>query len=80
MPRLGPIRRNDLISHLRKLGFDGPYAGGKHQFMIKEATTITIPNPHTGYWQGLSRSDIAPGWYRSRTVGKSLRDVISQGR
>jgi len=48
MPRLGPIKRSDLIFYLRRLGFDGPYAGGKHQFMIREATTITIPNPHEG--------------------------------
>ena len=48
MPRLGPIKRSDLILYLRRLGFDGPYAGGKHQFMIREATTITIPNPHEG--------------------------------
>ena len=48
MPRLGPIKRSDLISQLRRLGFDGPYAGGKHQFMIKEAVTIAIPNPHKG--------------------------------
>ena len=48
MPHLGPIRQVDLIYYLRRLGFDGPYAGGKHQFMIRENTTITIPNPHTG--------------------------------
>ena len=48
MPRLGPIRRVDLIHYLRRLGFDGPYAGGKHQFMIRDNTTITIPNPHSG--------------------------------
>ena len=44
MPRLGPIKRNDLVSYLRRLGFEGPYAGGNHQFMIREAVTITIPN------------------------------------
>jgi len=48
MPRLGPIRRVDLSHYLRRLGFDGPYAGGKHHFMVRENTTITIPNPHTG--------------------------------
>ena len=48
MPRLGPIKRSDLIHHLRKLGFDGPYAGGKHQFMIRDEVTITVPNPHKG--------------------------------
>jgi hypothetical protein len=36
MPRLGPIKRSSLIHYFRKLGFDGPYAGGKHQFMIKD--------------------------------------------
>jgi len=46
MPPLGPTKRSDLIYYLRKLGFDGPYAGGKHEFMIKDAITVTIPNPH----------------------------------
>ncbi|KAF0122166.1 MAG: hypothetical protein FD151_896 [bacterium] len=30
----------------RKLGFDGPYSGGKHPFMVKGDLTLTIPNPH----------------------------------
>jgi predicted RNA binding protein YcfA (HicA-like mRNA interferase family) len=46
MPALGPIKRRDLISHLRKLGFSGPYAGGKHQFMQRGSLSLTIPNPH----------------------------------
>ena len=35
MPPIGPIKRTDLIRYLRMLGFEGPYAGGKHQYMIK---------------------------------------------
>ena len=31
---------------LRKLGFDGPYQGGKHPYMIKGDLVLTIPNPH----------------------------------
>jgi len=46
MPRLGPIRRKDLIKFLKVLGFDGPYTGGKHQFMVKDKITLRIPNPH----------------------------------
>lgn len=46
MPVAGPIKRKDLISFLKKLGFDGPYSGGKHQFMVKENLRLTIPNPH----------------------------------
>ena len=46
MPELRSIKRNDLINYLRKLGFTGPYSGGKHQFMIKDNLRLTIPNPH----------------------------------
>lgn len=48
MPPLGPIHRRELIQFLRQLGFDGPYSGGKHQFMVRENVTLRIPNPHQG--------------------------------
>lgn len=48
MPRFGPIKRKDLIGYLKQLGFDGPYSGGKHQFMVKGDLTLRIPNPHQG--------------------------------
>ena len=46
MPRFGPIKRRDLILYLRRLGFEGPYSGAKHQFMIKGTLRLRIPNPH----------------------------------
>jgi predicted RNA binding protein YcfA (HicA-like mRNA interferase family) len=46
MPRFGPIKRNELIRCLKKLGFQGPFSGGKHQFMLKDDVTLRIPNPH----------------------------------
>ena len=46
MPHLGPIKRKDLIGHLRQLGFEGPYAGAKHQIMVKGDITLRLPNPH----------------------------------
>ena len=46
MPVLGPIKRKDLISILKQLHFEGPYSGGKHQFLIKGNLRLTIPNPH----------------------------------
>ena len=46
MPTFGPIKHQELISCLRKLDFKGPYAGGKHQFMVKESLRLRIPNPH----------------------------------
>ena len=46
MPVFGPISRRDLIAALRNLGFQGPYSGGKHQFMIRGNLRLRIPNPH----------------------------------
>ncbi len=48
MPPFGPIKRRDLIRYLKQLGFDGPYSGGKHQFMSKGDITLRLPNPHQG--------------------------------
>ena len=48
MPAFGPISRRDLIRGLRQAGFDGPFSGGKHPFMIKGDLTLTLPNPHQG--------------------------------
>ena len=48
MPPFGPISRRDLIRAFRDLGFDGPYSGGKHQFMIRGDRTVRVPNPHVG--------------------------------
>jgi predicted RNA binding protein YcfA (HicA-like mRNA interferase family) len=46
MPRFGPLSRKDLIRCLQKMGFDGPYSGGKHSFMTRGDFALTIPNPH----------------------------------
>ncbi len=48
MPPFGPTKRTDLIRYLKKSGFRGPYSGGKHQFMVKDDITLSIPNPHKG--------------------------------
>lgn len=37
-----------LIQNFRKLGFDGPYSGGRHLFMVKGELKIHVPNPHEG--------------------------------
>ncbi len=46
MPRLGPIKRTELVRCLQILGFEGPYSGGKHQFMLKGMIRLRLPNPH----------------------------------
>jgi predicted RNA binding protein YcfA (HicA-like mRNA interferase family) len=46
MSRLTPVSRNYLVKRLRELGFDGPYAGGRHPQMRRGDVTVIIPNPH----------------------------------
>lgn len=46
MPTIGPISRRELVRCFRQLGFDGPYSGGKHQFMVRGDITVRVPNPH----------------------------------
>jgi predicted RNA binding protein YcfA (HicA-like mRNA interferase family) len=48
MPAFGPIKRKDLVQYLRRLGFEGPNSGGRHQFMVKGQLRLFIPNPHEG--------------------------------
>ncbi|NJL62594.1 MAG: type II toxin-antitoxin system HicA family toxin [Methylacidiphilales bacterium] len=48
MPKLNPVSWNSLVKRLRELGFDGPYAGGKHPQMRRDNLTVIIPNPHEG--------------------------------
>ena len=39
-----PCKRRDFIRRLRKLGFDGPYSGTRHQFMIYGQNRMAIPS------------------------------------
>lgn len=48
MPPLRPLKRLELIRLFKQLGFEGPYSGGKHQYMLKENLKVWIPNPHQG--------------------------------
>ena len=42
----GHIARRELIRKLRALRYEGPFSGGKHQFMVKGRQKIRIPIPH----------------------------------
>lgn len=46
MPKFGPLKRKDLIYFLKRLGFEGPFPGSKHEFMRGRGTRLTLPNPH----------------------------------
>lgn len=46
MPKITPCSRTELVRKLKTLGFDGPFSGGKHNYMQKGSYRQTIPNPH----------------------------------
>ncbi|RKY05584.1 hypothetical protein DRP77_00570 [Candidatus Poribacteria bacterium] len=46
--KLRPVSHRELVSKLRALGFEGPYGGGKHLFMVRGNLRLVIPNPHGG--------------------------------
>ncbi|MFQ6094018.1 MAG: type II toxin-antitoxin system HicA family toxin [bacterium] len=46
MAKLSPVSWEDLVKRLRDLGFEGPYQGGKHPYMVKRNLVLTVPNPH----------------------------------
>lgn len=47
-----------LVQKFRKLGFDGPFSGGRHLFMVKGELKVRIPNPHHGDISGDLVSEI----------------------
>ena len=44
MSRWTPCKRRDFIKKLRKLDFEGPFSGTRHQFMVYEQYRLTIPS------------------------------------
>ena len=56
MPVFGPISRRELIRALQKAGFEGPFSGGKHQFMSEKGR------------QNSAHTQSAFGGYRYRVI------------
>ncbi len=44
MSRWTPCKRGDFVRKLRCLGFDGPYSGTRHQFMVYQQKRLAIPS------------------------------------
>lgn len=44
MSQWTPCKWRDFIRRLRKLGFDGPYSGTRHQFMVYRQHRLAIPS------------------------------------
>lgn len=48
MARLHPVSWRELVQRFHELGFEGPFAGGRHPQMKRGSLTVIIPNPHEG--------------------------------
>ena len=48
MPVWKPVSRRDLIRAFKDAGFEGPFSGGKHEYLERGAFKLWIPNPHNG--------------------------------
>lgn len=44
MSRWTPCRRAQFIRKLRRLGFDGPFSGARHQFVVFAQKRLAIPS------------------------------------
>jgi hypothetical protein len=44
LPRWTPCKRRDFVRALLALGFEGPYSGARHQFLVYGAHRIAIPS------------------------------------
>lgn len=44
MSRWTPCKRRDFVKKLQQLGFDGPFSGSRHQFMVFDDNRLTIPS------------------------------------
>ena len=44
MSQWSPCKRRDFIRKLGKLGFEGPFAGRKHHFMVYKNHRLAIPS------------------------------------
>jgi hypothetical protein len=42
--RWTPCKRRDFLRKLRALGFDGPFSGSRHQFLVSEQHRLAIPS------------------------------------
>lgn len=59
---MSSINYNKFIKKMRKLGFEGPFSGGKHLFMTRGDVDVMVPNPHgrQRYWPWFVGQDFKP--------------------
>ncbi len=46
MSRWTPCKQRDFVLRLRQLGFDGPFSGTRHRFLVYKQHRLAIPSNH----------------------------------
>lgn len=46
MPKLRPLKPIEVVRRLKKFGFEGPFAGGRHVHMVNKEKKLVIPIPY----------------------------------
>ncbi len=44
MSRWVPCKRREFVHKLRQIGFEGPYSGTRHQFLVHQNHRLAIPS------------------------------------
>src|SRR5579862_6030460 len=44
MSRWTPVKRSEFVRRIRKLGFEGPYSGARHRFLVSGNHRLTVPS------------------------------------
>ena len=59
-----PCKRRDFVKRLKSLGFERPFSGTRHQFMIYKKHRMAIPsNKEYSVSQLRMMISSGPGWY-----------------
>jgi len=43
---LNPVSRRVLIRKIKALGYEGPFPGTRHEYMLLGVKKVYLPNPH----------------------------------
>jgi len=44
MPRWTPCKRREFLRKLRQIGFEGPFAGARHEFLVHRHHRLALPS------------------------------------
>lgn len=77
MSRMTPISRKEFIRRLKALGFEGPFHGGKHDFMRRPSDRLKLALPR----EDAKSREIGVELQKRilREIGVSTQEWLSRG-